>query len=212
MIRAALVLILLSATPALAADPTLKPKPVEPGSPICTVDYDPNKPVAVVAHIGEQVNFQFAAGETIEAGFATDTANLKREGTPDLLSFKAVANSGPQSIVFRTHTAEGTEHTYPVLWTTLPGSPQERETKVASNGPMLAATGKPATEPHYCLIVRWTYSAEERAKKVAAARQQYRQAQARRAEAALQHAAPPTVQNKNYSLRGDARLIPQVTQ
>jgi type IV secretory pathway VirB9-like protein len=209
--RTALVLILLSASPALAADPTLKPKPVEPGSPICTVDYDPNKPVAVVAHIGEQVNFQFAAGEAIEAGFATDTVNLKREGTPDLLSFKAVANSGPQSIVFRTHTAEGVEHTYPVLWTTLPDSP-ERETKVASNGPMLAATGKPAAEPHYCLIVRWTYSAEERAKKVAAGRQQYRQAQAQRAEAALQHAAPPTVQNRNYSLRGDARLIPQVTQ
>jgi hypothetical protein len=173
------------------------------------VDYDPNKPVAVAAPVGEQVNFQFAQGESIANGgvFSTDTANFKHEGTPDLISFKSTANSGQQSVVFRTINLEGTEHTYPVIWTTMTDTP-DRETKVA--GPAMAVPKPP--EQHYCMIVRWTYSAEDRAKKLAIARQQYQQFQGKRAEAALQHAAPPTMQNRNYSLQGDARLIPQVTK
>lgn len=198
------------ASPALAADPVAKPKPVEQGSAVCTVDYNPNKPTIVAAHLGEQVGFQFGAGEEIEAGFATDTKNLVREGTADLVVFKAKANSGQQSILFRTHTVEGAEHTYPVLWTTLPDAPPPSDTRVASNGPV-ALPAKPQEE-HYCLLVRWTYSAEERAKKAAAWRAQSQQAQSRRVEAALQHAAPPTPQNRSYSLQGDARLIPQVKQ
>lgn len=207
--RTAVALFLASTTAAFAADPTVKPKPVEAGSPICTVDYDQNKPVSVAAHVGEQVNFQFGTGEVIEGGFSSDTANLKSVGTPDLLSFKAIANSGPQSIVFRTHTPEGAEHTYSVLWTTLPDEKPAPETKVASNAPIGAPPAK-VTEPHYCLIVRWTYAAEERAKKQEQARARYLQVQSRKAEAALQNAAPPTIQNRNYSLQGDSRLIPQV--
>lgn len=177
---------IVAACPALAWQ---EPKPIADGSPICTVPYNPNDGVRIVAVPGNTVTVELGETRGNLESAASDTATLAQRKSANTMWLKAKGPMPPQPISVRATRQDGKAEIYVLQWSATEDAPQAK-----------------------CDLVRFTYpqDAADAARAAAAKRRDdWLAGQAARdlRSASRLPTAASTV-NRSYTLSGAAALIP----